>query len=70
VVSLLTGPIATSAHVVAAFGVFDPDVQPDTSSADVLRDDPDARVYTYPGGHGVSITASRPALEDFLTHLL
>jgi dienelactone hydrolase len=69
VVSLLSGPIATSAYVVAAFGAFDPNVRPDTSSADLLRDDPNAHVYTYSGGHGVPITASRPALEDFLAHL-
>ena len=68
-VSLLSGPVTTSAHVVAAFGQFDPNVRADTSSADLLRDVPTASVYTYPGAHGVSITASRPALEDFLAHL-
>lgn len=68
-VSLLSGPITTSAHVVAAFGLYDPNVRADTSSADLLRDDPGAQIYTYPGAHGVSITASRPALEDFLSHL-
>jgi dienelactone hydrolase len=69
VVSLLSGPVATQAHVVAAFGQDDPNVRADTSSADLLRDVPDADVYIYPGPHGVSITASRPALEDFLAHL-
>jgi hypothetical protein len=68
-VSLLSGPIATSAHVVAAFGQYDPNVRADTSSADLLRDDPNAQSYTYPGGHGASITASRAALNDFLSHL-
>ena len=69
VVSLLSGPVTTAAHVVGAFGQFDPNVRADTSSADLLRDDPNAHVYTYPGGHGVSITASRPALDDFLSRL-
>ena len=69
VVSLLSGPIATRAHVVAAFGQFDPNVRADTSAADLHRDDPAARIYTYPGAHGVGISASRPALEDFLAHL-
>jgi dienelactone hydrolase len=68
-VSLLSGPLATSAHVVAAFGRYDPNVRADTSSADLLRDDPNAQSYTYPGAHGVPITASRPALDDFLSHL-
>ena len=69
VVSLFSGPIATSARVVAAFGQFDPNVWADTSSADLIRDDPHAHVYTYPGGHGVTITASPPALDDFLAQL-
>ena len=69
IVSLLSGPLTTKAHVVAAFGLFDPNVRSDTSSADLLRDDPDAHVYTYTGAHGVPITASTPALEDFLAHL-
>jgi dienelactone hydrolase len=65
-VALLSGPLATSAHVIAAFGARDLHVRPDTSSADLLRDDQSAHIYTYPGGHGVSITASQPALADFL----
>jgi dienelactone hydrolase len=69
VVSLLSGPVATPAHVVAAFGRNDPNVRADTSSADLLQDDPGAAIYTYNGAHGVPITASRPALDDFLAHL-
>jgi putative intracellular protease/amidase len=61
--------VATRAHVVGAFGRSDPNVRAGTSSADLLRDDPDADVYTYPGGHGVAITASIPALDDFLAHV-
>jgi hypothetical protein len=68
-ISLLSGPVATQAHVVGAFGQYDPNVRADTSSTDLLRDDPNADVYTYSGRHGVSITASRPALDDFLAHL-
>lgn len=68
-VSLLSGPLSTSSHVVAAFGQFDPHVSADTSSSDLLLDDPSAHVYTYPAAHGVPITASRPALDDFLSHL-
>jgi dienelactone hydrolase len=67
--SLLSGSVTTQAHVVAAFGLSDPNVRADTSSADLLRDDPSADIYTYHGAHGVPITASRPALEDFLGHV-
>ncbi|QEH34963.1 Alpha/beta hydrolase family protein [Aquisphaera giovannonii] len=69
VVSRLSGALETPAHVVAAFGRSDPNVRADASSADLLRDSPGANVYTYAGGHGVGIGASRPALEDFLAHL-
>ena len=68
-VAALSGPVATTAHVVGAFGQFDPHVNAAASEADLLADVPDATVYTYAGGHGVSITASRPALNDFLAHL-
>ena len=69
IVAMLSGPIATEAHVVAAFGAADPNVRADTSTADLLADLPTATSYTYPGGHGASISASRPALADFLAHL-
>jgi dienelactone hydrolase len=68
-VSLLSGPLTTSAHVIAAFGDRDPNVRSDASSADLLGDDPYSHIYTYNGGHGVSITASQPALADFLRDL-
>ena len=69
VVAALSGPVATSAHVVAAFGQDDPHVVAATSAADLRADVPTADVFTYAGGHGVAITASRPALDDFLAHL-
>ena len=69
VVSLLSGPLSTQAHVVAAFGRKDPNVQPPPSTADLLRDDPSAAVYTYPGGYGAPINASKSALADFLADL-
>ena len=68
VVNRLSGPLTTSAHVVAAFGQADPHVTATTSAADLKADHPGATVYTYAGGHGVGITASRPALDDFLAH--
>ena len=69
VVARFSGPVTTAAHVVGAFGAADPHVTAATSAADLLADNPGASVYTYAGGHGVGITASRPALADFLAHL-
>ena len=69
IVAALSGPVTTSAHVVGAFGAADPHVNAAASEADLLTDVPDADVFTYAGGHGVAITASRPALDDFLAHL-
>ena len=68
-VAAFSGPIATRAHVVAAFGTRDPNVGADATAPDLLADHPDAAVYAYDGGHGVGLTASRPALADFLAHL-
>ena len=69
VVAALSGPVATSAHIVGAFGASDPHVTAAASEADLVADVPGAASYTYAGGHGVAITASRPALDDFLSHL-
>lgn len=68
-VAALSGPVTTTAHVVGAFGAADPHVNAAASEADLLADVPGADVFTYAGGHGVAITTSRPALDDFLAHL-
>ncbi len=69
IISLLSGPVRTYAKVVAAFGAYDPNVGAATSSADLRKDAPRAHIYTYAGAHGVPITASIPALTDFLNDL-
>jgi hypothetical protein len=69
VIDTLSGPSDTQAHVVAAFGLDDHNVVAGPSTASFHQDYPQGQVYTYPGPHGVSITASPAALEDFLTHL-
>ena len=69
VVAQFSGPVTTAAHVVGAFGAADPHVNAASSAADLVADVPGAATYTYAGGHGVGITASRPALDDFLAHL-
>lgn len=68
-VALFSGPVNTSAHVVATFGLSDPGVKAAPSAASLRRDLPGVHIYLYRGAHGVPITASRPALEDFLAHL-
>ena len=69
VVNAFSGSIATTAHIVGAFGQDDPNVAAATSEADLKADAPTADVETYPGGHGAAINASPTALQDFLAHL-
>jgi hypothetical protein len=69
VIRLLSGPETTHAYVVAAFGLRDHNVVAGPSTASFRREFPQDRVYDYNGPHGVSIEASRPALDDFLSHL-
>jgi hypothetical protein len=68
-INLFSGPIATTAHVVSAFGLDDRNVVATQSVASLQRDLPGSSVYDYPGPHGVGITASRPALNEFLANL-
>lgn len=68
-IDLLSGPSDSQAYVVSAFGSRDRNVQAAQSAADAARSFPVGKVYTYEGGHGAPITASRPALADFLAHL-
>ncbi len=68
-INLFSGPIHTSAHVVAAFGTLDENVVASQSAAGFKRDLPDARIFNYNGGHGVGIETSRPALSEFLDDL-
>ena len=65
----LSGPGQADAHVVAAFGLRDRNIVAGPSAASIVRDFPGAKVYNYDGPHGVSIEASPPALEDFLSHI-
>jgi dienelactone hydrolase len=69
VINLLSGPSKVAAHVVGAFGLKDHNVVASLNVNSLLTDFPRAHVYTYAGPHGVAITASPGALEDFLTHL-
>jgi dienelactone hydrolase len=66
---VLSGPCPTSAYVVAAFGLYDQNVVATVSTALMAQDFPAAHVYEYPAGHGVSISASPAALQDFLAHV-
>ena len=68
-INLLSGPIATNAHVACAFGLRDANVVASQSAASLNRDLPQASIYTYDGPHGVGINACQPALNDFLANL-
>ncbi len=68
-IDLLSGPSPTTAHVVAAYGLRDHNVVADESEASFRQDFPAGVVYKYDGPHGVSISQSPAALEDFLAHL-
>jgi hypothetical protein len=68
-INLFSGPIATNARVVSAFGLRDANVVAAQSTGSLQRDLPQSSVYEYAGPHGVGITASRPALDEFLASL-
>ena len=68
-VALLSGPSTSKAYIAAAFGSGDRNVTASHSIASFHRDFSAGKSYTYRGGHGASISASRAALEDFLAHL-
>jgi hypothetical protein len=68
-INVLSGPSDTSAYMVCAFGLHDHNVVASVSTSSLQQDFPSAHVYYYAGGHGVSISASPQALQDFLEHV-
>jgi len=68
-INVLSGPCDTSAYVVSAFGRHDRNVVASVSTSSLHQDFPTAHVYYYARGHGVSISASPQALQDFLVHV-
>jgi hypothetical protein len=68
-IDVLSGPSDTSAYVVCDFGLNDHNVVASVSTSSLEQDFPTAHVYYYAGGHGVSISASPQALQDFLMHV-
>jgi dienelactone hydrolase len=68
-IDFLSGPVATRAHIVNAFGLVDQNTLAGPSAAAAARDFPGSTIDYYDGPHGVSIDASPSALEDFLAHL-
>ncbi len=69
IIRLLSGPSATNAYLIDAFGLRDHNVVAAPSTASFNRDFPGGHVYYYPGGHGVLPTADPAAFNDFLSHL-
>jgi hypothetical protein len=65
----LSGPINTTAHMVAAFGLNDINVVARVSQTSLQHDAPSTSAYTYPGPHGVGITACPTALDEFVACL-
>jgi hypothetical protein len=65
----LSGPINTTAHLVAAFGLNDINVVANVSKTSLQHDAPSTIAYTYPGPHGVGITACPRALHEFVACL-
>jgi hypothetical protein len=68
-VRLTSGPSATQAYIVNAFGRHDTNIVSSLSTASFERDFQQGRVYYYPGPHGVILYACYPAFRDFLAHL-
>jgi hypothetical protein len=68
-INLMSGPIITTAYVDAAFGSNDHNVVASVSTDSLQKDLPQARVFNYDGGHGVSLAACPPAMNDFIAHL-
>jgi hypothetical protein len=69
IINLLSGPSASTAYVVSAFGRFDPNIVASVSTASFNRDFRFGRVFYYPGQHKVTLFADYAAFQDFLAHL-
>jgi len=68
-INLLSGPIATDAYVVSAFGLSDANAVASQSAASLQQDLPQSSIYFYDGPHGVGINTCQPALDEFLANL-
>jgi hypothetical protein len=68
-VGLMSGPSATHAYIVSAFGLTDRNIVSSLSTTSFDRDFSQGQVFYYPGPHGVTLFADYPAFRDFLAHL-
>ena len=68
-VRLMSGPSATQAYIVNAFGLRDQTVVSSISTSSFDRDFQQGQVYYYRGPHGVTLYACYRAFADFLAHL-
>ena len=68
-IKLLSGPSNSSAHTIAAFGLFDRKTLANQSLLSFQKDFPQGTSYTYPAPHAEDLLVGEPALDDFLTHL-
>jgi dienelactone hydrolase len=69
IINLFSGPSASTAFIVNAFGLEDTNVVASQSAASFERDFHDGQVFYYPGRHEVTLFADYHAFKDFLSHL-
>ena len=69
VINVLSGPSATSAYIVCAFGLHDPISIATESTASFHQDFQHGEVFYYDGAHGVSPGADPEAVLAFIQHL-
>lgn len=69
IIKLFSGPSASTAFVVNAFGREDTNVVASVSTAGFNRDFQYGQVFDYRGPHQVTLFADYRAFKDFLSHL-
>jgi dienelactone hydrolase len=69
IIALLSGPSKSTAFIVSAFGRDDRIIVSSVSTASFHRDFQQGQVFTYAGGHGVTVYADLGAFRVFLSHL-
>lgn len=69
IIKLFSGPSASTAFIINAFGREDTNVVASDSTASFNRDFQSGQVFYYPGPHQVTLFADYHAFKDFLSHL-
>jgi hypothetical protein len=69
IIDLLSGVSTSDAYSIDAFGDEDKTVVSAESTVSFEQDFPNGHIFYYEGTHGVTLKASYPAFESFLSHL-